>query len=56
VNLRERSQQFVLVAEVDKKVVASSDFQLQGGADEEDGLIGIVVRNAAEIWGLGLRL
>ena len=41
----ERDEQFLLVAEVDKKVIASSAFQIQGGTEERIGAIGIIVRN-----------
>ena len=33
----ERDEQFLLVAEVDKKVIASSDFQIQGGTKGASG-------------------
>ena len=33
----EKDEQFLLVAEIDKKVVACSDFQVRGGTDERIG-------------------
>ncbi len=44
-SLLEKDEQFFLVAEVDKRVIASSDFQIQGGTQECIGAIGIVVKN-----------
>jgi RimJ/RimL family protein N-acetyltransferase len=49
-------EQFFLVAEVDKKVVGSSDFQVQGGTDEDVGVIGIVVRNGYRNLGIGTEI
>jgi hypothetical protein len=51
-----KDEQFFLVAEVDKKVVASSDFQVQGGTDELIGAIGIVVRNGYRNLGIGTEI
>ena len=52
----ERDEQFLLVAEVDKKVIASSDFQIQGGTDERIGAIGIVIRNGYRNLGIGTEI
>jgi RimJ/RimL family protein N-acetyltransferase len=52
----EKYEQFSLVAEVDKKVVASSDFQVKGGTDEHIGTIGIVVRNGYRNLGIGTEI
>jgi RimJ/RimL family protein N-acetyltransferase len=52
----EKDEQFILVAEVDKKVVASSDFQIQGGTDEHIGAMGIVVRNGYRNLGIGTEI
>jgi RimJ/RimL family protein N-acetyltransferase len=51
-----KDEQFFLVAEVDKKVVASSDFQVQGGTDEHIGSIGIAVRNGYRNLGIGTEI
>ena len=52
----ERDELFLLVAEVDKKVIASSDFQIQGGTDERIGAIGIVIRNGYRNLGIGTEI
>ena len=51
-----KDELFFLVAEVDKKVVASSDFQVQGGTDEHIGEMGIVVRNGYRNLGIGTEI
>jgi len=51
-----KDEQFLLVAEVDKKVVALSDFQVQGGTDEHIGAMGIVVRNGYRNLGIGTEI
>ena len=52
----ERDEQFLLVAEVDKKVIASSDFQIQGGTEERIGALGIVIRNGYRNLGIGTEI
>jgi RimJ/RimL family protein N-acetyltransferase len=53
----EKDELFFLVAEVDKKVVASSDFRVQGGDEEHRvGAIGIVVRNGCRNLGIGTEI
>jgi len=52
----EKDEQFFLVAEVDKKVVASSDFQIQGGTEEHSGEIGIAVRDGYRNLGIGTEI
>ena len=49
----ERDELFFLVAEVDKKAVASSDFQIQGEDAEHVGEMGIVVRKSYRNLGIG---
>ena len=44
------------MAEVDKKVIASSDFQIQDGTDERIGAIGIVIRNGYRNLGIGTEI
>ena len=51
-----KDELFFLVAEVDKKAVASSDFQVQGGTDEHIGEMGIVVRNGYRNLGIGTEI
>jgi len=52
-----KDEQFFLVAEVDKKVIASSDFQVKGG-DEQNrvGAIGIIVKNGYRNLGIGTEM
>jgi RimJ/RimL family protein N-acetyltransferase len=52
----ERDELFLVVAEVDKKVIASSDFQIRSGDKEQVGLIGIVVRNGYRNLGIGTEI
>jgi RimJ/RimL family protein N-acetyltransferase len=53
----EKDEQFFLVAEVDKKVVALSDFQVKGGDEEHRvGAIGIIVRNGYRDLGIGTKI
>jgi RimJ/RimL family protein N-acetyltransferase len=52
----EKDEQFFLVAEVDKKVIASSDFQIQGGTEEHSGEIGIAVRDGYRNLGIGTEI
>jgi RimJ/RimL family protein N-acetyltransferase len=52
----EKDEHFSLVAEVDRKVVASSDFQVKGGTDEPVGVIGIVVKNGYRSFGIGTEI
>ncbi|HEX9261156.1 MAG TPA: GNAT family N-acetyltransferase [Candidatus Bathyarchaeia archaeon] len=49
----EKDELFFLVAEVEKKAVASSDFQIQGEDAEHVGEIGIIVRNGYRNLGIG---
>ena len=51
-----KDEQFFLVAEVDKKVVASSDFQIKGETEEHVGVIGIVVRSGYRNLGIGTEI
>jgi RimJ/RimL family protein N-acetyltransferase len=52
-----KDEQFFLVAEVDKKVIASSDFQVEGGDQEHRaGAIGIIVRNGYRNLGIGTEI
>lgn len=49
--------QFFLVAEVDKKVVASSDFRVKGGDQEHRvGAIGVIVRKGYRNLGIGTEI
>jgi RimJ/RimL family protein N-acetyltransferase len=53
----EKDEQFFLVAEVDKKVVALSDFQVKGGDEEHRvGAFGIIVRNGYRGLGIGTEI
>ena len=52
----EKDEQFFLVAEVDKKVIASSDFQIQGGTERYIGEIGIAVRDGYRNLGIGTEI
>ena len=52
----ERDEQLQLVAEVDKKVIASSGFQIQGGTEEHIGAIGIVIRSGFRDLGIGTEI
>jgi RimJ/RimL family protein N-acetyltransferase len=52
----EKNEAFFLVAEVDEKVVASSDLQLQGEGQEFVGLIGIIVKNGHRNLGIGTEI
>lgn len=52
----ERNEQLQLVAEVDKKVIASSGFQIQGGTEEHIGAIGIVIRSGFRDLGIGTEI
>ena len=52
----EVDEQFLLVAEVDKKVIASSAFQIQGGTEERIGAIGIIVRKGYRNLGIGTEI
>jgi RimJ/RimL family protein N-acetyltransferase len=52
----EKDEQFILVAEVDKKVVASSDFQIQGGPEEHVGEMGIVIKDGYRNVGIGTEM
>jgi hypothetical protein len=53
----EKNAQFFRVAEVDKKVVALSDFQVQSGDEEHRvGAIGIIVRNGYRNLGMGTEI
>ena len=53
----EKDEQFFLVAEVGKKVVASSDFQVKGGDEEHRvGAIGIIVRDGYRNLGIGTEM
>jgi RimJ/RimL family protein N-acetyltransferase len=53
----EKDEQFFLVAEVDKRVVALSDFQVKGGDEEHRiGAIGIIVRNGYRNLGIGTEI
>ena len=53
----EKDEQFFLVAEVNKKVVASSDFQIKSGDQEHRvGAIGIVVKNVYRNLGIGTEI
>ena len=52
----EKDEQIFLVAEVDKKVIASSDFQIQGGTEEHSGEIGIAVRDGYRNLGIGTEI
>jgi RimJ/RimL family protein N-acetyltransferase len=51
-----RDEQFFLVAEVDRRVVASSDFQIKDGTEERVGAIGIIVRNGYRNLGIGTEI
>ncbi len=51
-----KDEQFFLVAEIDKKIVASSDFQIQGGTDECIGAMGIIVKNGYRNLGIGTEI
>jgi RimJ/RimL family protein N-acetyltransferase len=52
-----KNEQFILVAEVDKKVVALSDFQVKGGDEEHCvGAFGIIVRNGYRDLGIGTEI
>jgi hypothetical protein len=52
-----KDEQFFLVAEVDKKVVALSDFQVKGGDEEHRvGEFGIIVRNGYRNVGIGTEI
>lgn len=55
-SMLEKGELFFLVAEVDKKVVASSDFLIRGGDEERVGEIGIVVRNGYRNLGIGTEI
>jgi len=53
----ERDEQFFLVAEVDKKAIALSDFQIKDGDKEQlVGEIGIIVRNGYRDLGIGTEI
>jgi RimJ/RimL family protein N-acetyltransferase len=53
----EKDEQFFLVAEVDKKVVALSDFQIKDGDEEQRvGAFGIIVRNGYRNLGIGTEI
>lgn len=52
----ERNEQLQLVAEVDKKVIVSSGFQIQGGTEEHIGAIGIVIRSGFRDLGIGTEI
>ena len=53
----EKDEQFFQVAEVEKKVVASSDFQIKAGDKEQRvGGIGIVVRDGYRNLGIGTEM
>jgi RimJ/RimL family protein N-acetyltransferase len=53
----EKDEQFFLVAEVDKKVVALSDFQLKEGDKEHRiGAFGIIVKNGFRNLGIGTEI
>ncbi|HEX9261709.1 MAG TPA: GNAT family protein [Candidatus Bathyarchaeia archaeon] len=53
----EKDEQFFLAAEVDKKVVALSDFQVEGGNEEHRvGAIGIIVRSGYRNLGIGTEI
>ena len=53
----EKDEQFFLAAEVDKKVVALSDFQVKSGDEEQRvGAIGIIVRGGYRDIGIGTEI
>ena len=53
----EKDEQFFLAAEVDKKVVALSDFQVKSGDEEQRvGAIGIIVKDGYRNIGIGTEI
>ena len=53
----EKDEQFFLAAEVDKKVVALSDFRVESGDEEQRvGAIGIIVRDGYRNLGIGTEI
>lgn len=53
----EKNEQFFLVAEVDQKAIALSDFQVKSGDKEHRlGAIGIIVRNGYRNLGIGTEI
>jgi RimJ/RimL family protein N-acetyltransferase len=52
----EKDEHFFLVAEVDKKVIASSDFLIQGEKAEHIGVIGIAIREGYRNIGIGTEI
>ena len=52
----EKDQAFFLVAEVDGKVVASSDLHAGKETEAHSGTVGIVVRNGFRGLGIGTRM
>jgi hypothetical protein len=49
----EKDQIFFLVAEVDGKVIASSDLYLGGGSEKHAGAVGIAIRSGFRDMGIG---
>jgi RimJ/RimL family protein N-acetyltransferase len=49
----EKNELFFLVAKIDNKVVASSDFQIQGEDKENRGKVGIIVKSGYRNLGIG---
>ena len=52
----ENNEQFLLVIEVDKKVVGSADFQIHNGPQGRFGPLGIVIRNGYRNLGIGTEI
>lgn len=52
----ERNEIFFLVAEVDKKIVASSDIHILGGDEKHVGVIGLVVKYGFRNLGIGTEI
>ena len=52
----EKDEQFLLAGEVNKKIVALSDFQVKGRTEERIGAIGIIVRNGYRNLGIGTEI
>ncbi len=53
----EKDEQFFLAAEVNRKVIALSDFRVKGGNEEQRvGAVGIIVRNGYRNLGIGTEI
>ena len=52
----EKDELFFLVAEVDRKVVASSDIHILGGDEKHVGVIGIVIKSGFRGLGIGTEM